>query len=873
MKTKFGSKKSLAVLGVLLMLLGICAAAGWQGLAYLRQDVIYIAVVGPMSGEGQKDGDNMVKGIRLCLDKLRESGELPKQRIELLIEDQNNPPRSAAEIARKIVQEDRVLAVVGYVYSDLAIEAGKVYRQAEIPAVTASASADAVTLGNDWFFRVIPNNRIEGMFVANYIKNALNQTAASIIYLDNDYGNSLYRAFETTAPAIGLHIEHEWKIQETPPTDLDRLIQEIIAAGDPGVIFMATYGDQNDAKIIATLRATGKNYTFFGSDGYAEPMFLDSFKDYPQEFAPPGYYTDGIYGVTPFMPAIGDKEAFDFQRAFYDRYGTYPDAWMPFCFYDAMQVVVQAIKDGKIEGSNHLRRNRKKLRATLAGFYQPPDHAVKSVSGYVYFSATRDVNRPMGVGFFRNRLILPAFTQYQLLSDANTLVDRIASALKREIIIMDDQIMDRTQIVRTGVTIHQISGLDLSKGRYTLDFSLWLRFEAGLDAARLTFVNAVQPVPLGQPVFEETVNQITTQVYRVRAEFRGEVDFRQYPFDQPVLSIQFRHATKAFQDVIYVPDGLGAPPSVTEANARQTTPPALADWQIVDDEQQGYQDAIQTISVTGVTTYSTFYRNLRLAHNQVGFFVRVGAPFIGAVALFGLALLCPAHWLGQRLALVGAIFVLNLYFHFRSLPDGRLAYLVNLEYGFLAIYAGAVLLLWNTIARSAWQHRLRARLDALPLFAHLPEESKTALGKRIRRRYWRAGRTIVRQDAPGDSMFMILKGAVAFWQQAADIPPAQVAPPDDHQAFGELSLLTGAARLLTVKSAAASLGEIRKRDLLPLLRKQPDLVNAFSAELARLRLRRENREDPAHAPQLDQAALTAEFRAQINRFFGLSDSQ
>jgi CRP-like cAMP-binding protein len=177
--------------------------------------------------------------------------------------------------------------------------------------------------------------------------------------------------------------------------------------------------------------------------------------------------------------------------------------------------------------------------------------------------------------------------------------------------------------------------------------------------------------------------------------------------------------------------------------------------------------------------------------------------------------------------------------------------------------------------RSAWQDRLRTRLDALPLFAHLPEAVKVELSKRIRRRrYWRAGRAIVRQGAPGDSMLMILKGEVSFWQQAADIPPAQVAPPDDRQAFGELSLLTGAARLFTVKSAAAaSLGELRKRDLLPLLRKQPALVNAFSAELTRLRLLRENREDPAHAPQLDQAALTAEFRAQINRFFGLRDSQ
>jgi len=89
------------------------------------------------------------------------------------------------------------------------------------------------------------------------------------------------------------------------------------------------------------------------------------------------------------------------------------------------------------------------------------------------------------------------------------------------------------------------------------------------------------------------------------------------------------------------------------------------------------------------------------------------------------------------------------------------------------------------------------RLGSVDLFATLPLEARHHLATAARHHLFAAGEAMVRQDAPGDSMFVLLSGSARVslepsGQEVAVIPAGGF--------FGEMSLLTGDRRTATVRA-------------------------------------------------------------------------
>ena len=89
------------------------------------------------------------------------------------------------------------------------------------------------------------------------------------------------------------------------------------------------------------------------------------------------------------------------------------------------------------------------------------------------------------------------------------------------------------------------------------------------------------------------------------------------------------------------------------------------------------------------------------------------------------------------------------------------------------------------------------RLGSVDLFATLSREARHALATASQHHLFASGESIVRQDAAGDSMFVVLKGSVRVvlepsGQEVATIPAGGI--------FGEMSMLTGERRTASVKA-------------------------------------------------------------------------
>ena len=156
-------------------------------------------------------------------------------------------------------------------------------------------------------------------------------------------------------------------------------------------------------------------------------------------------------------------------------------------------------------------------------------------------------------------------------------------------------------------------------------------------------------------------------------------------------------------------------------------------------------------------------------------------------------------------------------------------------------------------------------LSHIDLFAPLDGQTRQALAKASHHRLFAGGESIVRQGAPGDSMFVVLHGRVRVvlepsGQEVAMIPAGGF--------FGEMSMLTGDARTATVRAVDdATVLEISASQFRLLAVANPALLDHVSAVVSS----RRTGLDEAKAAVAAIAAPEARhnFLARMRRFLTL----
>jgi len=648
---------------------------------FVRQEPVYIAVPAPLSGPRRAEGRAMLKGISLCLDEINQKGGIDGRKIRMRPFDDKGRPRDAAETAAEIAECRDILLVIGHFTSPASIVAGRTYRKNGIPAITASATAGQVTFGNEWYFRTVSDNASQGSFIAGYVSKSLRKDLAIVVFTDDIYGTTLAENFEKTAVELGLDIKKKWKLQlgsNLMNTELKRIAAELRAMEDPGAIFIAAHGD-HAPRIISSLKFPGTDYSIIGPDSFTTESFLREFRKYPQERAKPGYFTDGIAAVSPFLTDIANEKAQIFRQKFIRKYNEEP-SWVAACYYDTAMVAAEAVRRIGVHGKEEIRRDRQEIRKFLTGMNTLED-AVKGVTGHIYFDRNRNARAPfLPVVIYRNQKLFPAYSQYQPGHAIGN--DALKNVLDGEIIVLEDKVLNKTDVVYTGIDVDEISNLSMKRSSYTADFHIWFRYMGEFDPANVIFVNAVRPVRLEHPVVSRKRGNINFKSYHVKTDFKNDFDFHAYPFDDQNLRISFRHASHARDKLIYTPGISGS---------GKTRLDPLTGWDI--KEVRFYQDIITTVSAQGdflgsqnVTRYSRFNAEIRVQREGSNVILRYFLPLtVITLALF-MAYFIPYNRHGTRLWVIMFSLTANSFYHRQILSDIKTDYWSIAESAIFTLY-------------------------------------------------------------------------------------------------------------------------------------------------------------------------------------------
>src|SRR5262249_59069228 len=96
-------------------------------------------------------------------------------------------------------------------------------------------------------------------------------------------------------------------------------------------------------RILPTLRRLGARGPFLGGDALGDESFSQRMADLPEERQQPGYFSDGLYGISPMILDSANAETLAFAERFRARFGHDP-IWMAVAGYDAGRVAAAAVR-------------------------------------------------------------------------------------------------------------------------------------------------------------------------------------------------------------------------------------------------------------------------------------------------------------------------------------------------------------------------------------------------------------------------------------------------------------------------------------------------------------------------------------------------
>ena len=319
-------KYTLILIIVLLMIFSLCAIAN---------ESIKIGVHEPMTGPIAAGGQQTMEGVNLAYEQ---TSEVLGKKIEMVLVDNKGEKVEAANAIARLIEFEKVIAIVGSYGSTVTIAGGEVSNRAGIPMVGCSPTNPLCTLGKQHVFRACFIDPFQGAVMANFAINNLKAKTAVIIQdiaadysvgLSNFFRESFIELTGEKASVLGLI-----SYQGGGIGDQDFTAQLSFAAGkNPDVIFIpgASYGDV--AIMIIQAREMGIDAIFLGGDTWEAPEFLEV----------GGKAIEGSYFSTHFdATAITTKAAEKFNKDFMDKYDKQPSAFAALGF-DAYNMVIDAI--------------------------------------------------------------------------------------------------------------------------------------------------------------------------------------------------------------------------------------------------------------------------------------------------------------------------------------------------------------------------------------------------------------------------------------------------------------------------------------------------------------------------------------------------
>ncbi|MDY0323533.1 MAG: ABC transporter substrate-binding protein, partial [Candidatus Carbobacillus sp.] len=213
--------------------------------------------------------------LKMLVDSKNASGGINGREIRLITYDDKSDQNEAVLAAKKLIESDKVVAVIGGTTSGNAMATLPLFEKAHIPYISL-ASSKQITFPDDgsprhWIFKTAPGDDIVIKRLLSYMKG---QGWKNVAWLnvDNAFGSSGHTEFKHYAPEYGVQAVLE-ETFEASVDDAKALLTRVKKANPDAVIVWGTA--QESAVVIKNIAELNLGIPVLASHGIGTPSFID----------------------------------------------------------------------------------------------------------------------------------------------------------------------------------------------------------------------------------------------------------------------------------------------------------------------------------------------------------------------------------------------------------------------------------------------------------------------------------------------------------------------------------------------------------------------------------------------------------------------
>jgi len=241
------------------------AVSAALGLSSLAQADILIGVAGPHTGPNAAFGEQYWRGASQAAADINAAGGINGEPVKLVKGDDACEPKQAVSVANRLVDQDKVAAVIGHFCSSSTIPASEVYDEAGIFTITPGSTNPQVTERDlVAMFRMCGRDDQQGQVAADFIVDTLKGKRVAIIHDKDTYGQGIADAAKARLHERGV-TEVLYEGLTRGEKDFNALVTKLRGANVDVVYFGGLHTEAGP--LLRQMREQGLTASFVSGDG------------------------------------------------------------------------------------------------------------------------------------------------------------------------------------------------------------------------------------------------------------------------------------------------------------------------------------------------------------------------------------------------------------------------------------------------------------------------------------------------------------------------------------------------------------------------------------------------------------------------------
>ena len=313
-------------------------------------------------------GQTSDKALKQYVDEINQNGGINGTKVKLVTYDSRGEAGEAANLVKRLVEKDNVIAIIGPEWSGGVIPLATVTEQLKVPVVGTTATNKAVTINaetgkvNPWLFRVCFIDPYQGFALADFAFNDLNyKTAAILRDVGDPYSTGVSEYFTEQFQKLGGKVLADEGYRQGDVEFRAQLTN--IDTTKPDVLLVPTARYAEAAMVGKQIKDLGISIKLMGADAWVSDDLITM----------AAVELDGSYVSS--LTALDEPTFKTYNDAYLKKFGVNPTVYS-YMAMDALMLIENLIKTKNVttrEGMREAIENAKDVKVfTVDSFTMDP---------------------------------------------------------------------------------------------------------------------------------------------------------------------------------------------------------------------------------------------------------------------------------------------------------------------------------------------------------------------------------------------------------------------------------------------------------------------------------------------------------------------